>query len=293
MNRNNMGDIVKLLLIFLTTLATIPITGGLTIILAIPFIFFIYVGVSLLGKKISHILINSTLNEIKIFKKMGRQTIKLRDDYYRKPEGVRGLLSIFSNIFSINFIAVALVTKYLGPAGIPQSVGEALNAFLLSTILSVFFAAIVSPVGIGLYILDNSPIRIFNPGEGLIEKPGWFVRKVYKAIFGYGNLIVLIYLLIDAINYAQGDVGAGFIIFLVFIALVYGSISLSTLVASLILIKFNPRVLKNLLDEFTILASKESISLDETLKLFREMMGMSAHEEGSGGGSEGVLQETR
>ncbi|MEX2689591.1 MAG: hypothetical protein Q6351_004635 [Candidatus Njordarchaeum guaymaensis] len=292
MNKEDIKSLVKLILILLTGLATVPLTGGLSIILAIPFTFFIYIGVSLFGKKISSILINPTLNEIRVFKKMGRKTIRLKDDYLREPKGIKGALLIFSKIFLINFIAVALITKYLGPTGIPESVGEALHAFLLSTILSVFFAAIVSPIGIGLYVLDNSPIRIFNPSEGLIEKPGWLVRKVYKALFGYGNLIVLVYLLIDSINYAQGQVGAGLTVFFVFIALVYGSISLSAIVSAILIIKFNPKVLASLLSEFTEMASKETISPDETVELFKKVMGLEVHEEESREESGEVLQET-
>ncbi len=288
MNKRDIKNMLKLFLILLTGLATVPITGGLSLILAIPFVFFIYLGVSLLSKRFSSLLINPTLNEIHMFKKIGRVAIKLKDDYLREPKGINGVLLLFSKLFLINFIAVALITKYLGPTGIPKSVGDALNAFLISTIISVFIAALVSPIGIGLYVLDNSPIRIFNPREGLVEKPGWLVRKIYKALFGYGNLIVLVYLLIDAINYAQGNVGVGVVVFLIFVSLVYGAISLSALISALLIVKFNSKALADLLDVFTENASKDVISREETLDLFKEMLGLEMHEEGSGE----VLQET-
>ncbi len=292
MKKENLKDLAKLILILLSGVATIPLTVSLSLILAIPFIFFIYIGIILLGKKISSILINSTLNEIKLFRKIGRNAIRLKDDYLKEPTGIRGVLLLFNKLFLVNFIAVALITKYLGPTVMPETLGGSLKAFLISTIISVFFATIISPIGIGLYVLDNTPIRIFNPTEGLIEKPGWFVRKVYRAIFGYGNLVVLIYLLMDSINYAQGNIGAGIITFIVFVALVYGSISLASLITSTLIIKIKPKIISEILMDFTENASREAIGRDETIEIFKQIMGLEIHEEGTGEESEEVLQET-
>lgn len=271
----------------MSALLTGFVTRFVSIILAIPFIFFMYIGIRILGRRLGKIICDSAINELIMYSKLGRKPIRLSDEFNRRLKGEDGTLRLFKKLFLMNFIAVLLISKYLGPAAIPEQVGSALISFLIATVIGVFASTIISPLTTGLYVIDNSQIRMFNLKEGLIEKPGILIRRIFRALFGYGNLIVLIYVLLDSIELANGDIAGGLVIFTMLVALVYGAIALAAMVASAILAYRDSGVFNNLLEEFTSKAAEKSISIDEAITFFKELFGVTEHEE-----PERILQES-
>lgn len=288
-----MYDYIFVAFIVLSVLVSIYVTQLLTLVLFASFVFFMYIGIRALGNKIGGIITDTALNETKMLQKIGVKLLSLSPKFKYEFRGINGAIRLFKKIFLLNFITVLLITRYLGPAVSPESVGASWTGFLLAIIISVFASIIISPFSVGLYVIENSSIRLFNTKDGLIEKPGKYVRLVFKAIFGYGNLIVLVYLLLDSIHIANNNLGAGIGIFVALVLLVYGAIALSALVSSVLLSVQKGNIINDLLDKFVDTCKKDAIPLDEASNLFKQLFEEPVHEEPvPEPAAEDVLQET-
>ena len=278
MDRQTMINYTIIALIVISAFIAGIITGLIAMILAIPLIFFMYLGMKVLGRKMGSFISNIALNELTMLNKLGNKTLLLSEKFNRRIQKEKGALRIFTKIFILNFIAILLITKFLSPVVISDSIKGALSAFLLAIIVSVFISFIISPLSVGLYVLDNSPIRLFNTKEGLIEKPGKMIRMVFRGIFGYGNLIVLIYLLLDSITAAQ-TAQQGIVIFTFLILLVYGSLALSALIVALIISFKDSDLVNSVLDELHIRAADKATTFDEAVESFKALFEVKEHEE--------------
>ena len=267
------------IIIIVTSALVSFITNFLSLILALPFIISIFLGVRLFTIRIGGLLTKFSLNELIMLKKIGNKILKLSDDYYKKFEKIEGAMSLFPKVFLLNFLAVLFLTKTLGPAVLPDQPGQAIFSLLLAIIVSIFSSVIITPLSIGLYALDSTQVRILDLRSGVLDKPGKTIRALFRGIFGYGNLIVLFYVFMDALKLAKNDVMAALRLVGLSIALVYGTLALPIMLILIYIAHRGSTIINTLVESFNTTAINYTESSEEALRYLRTIVGVEKIEE--------------
>ncbi len=256
------------------------LTGGLSALLAIPFLLFMFLGIRILGDRFGRFFLTFAINETMAMAKIGNKVLSLSQKYEKQYNSLGSVIDFTSKLILINFIATLLIAKILGVGTSLKNVGATLQHFLIAVVLSMFITMLISPLGLSMYVIEGSKYRLLDIKKGILDYPGILLRRIFRGLFGFGNFIVLIWVLLDSMSVAGWDIGFGIQIFLMLVFLILGALTLSALVVSLALWKFSSDKVNNLISAFQTNLEKAVISADEALSIFKEMLGVKEIEKG-------------
>ena len=145
--------------------------------------------------------------------------------------------------------------------------------FALALIGSIILSLIVSPISIVYWIIYNTKIRILDVRSALVDRPGKLLRIFYKVVFGFGNLIAILYIIMDAIRYTN-DIVAGTALAAILIAFVFGSVGLGGFIASILIFFLERNKIDKALEDFEKTMREYSTKPEEAIQILKEIIGI-------------------
>ncbi len=271
-NKRSFSRVLELVLYFFLGAISIIILPVLSISFILGFIGAMLIGLRFLGPRFWRTIIKWIVNEILMLKKVGYKILEIATIPVREDIRIIDAVEVSRSLILINFITVLLITKALGVSGAESSV--VIQQLIIALIITIIASIIVSPIGVGLYIVESSRYRILDPQKALLDYPGKLLRRILKAVFGYGNLIVLIWILLDSMKMAEWNISQGISIFLTLVLVILGAITLSSLIVLIIYIKLWKTSLVDIVKELNNLLENQAVSPEDALNVLKNMMGL-------------------
>ena len=251
----------------LLTISVISIyfTGISSLLMSLAYAASMFVGIHFL-KKISEFTISLCVKEAISIKRLGGRILFVSDKYKGKFTSIDGTLDFFTKLFLMHFLLFLFLFKVAGTF-------EMSFKFVVALIGSIILSLIVSPISIVYWIIYNTKIRILDVRSALIDRPGKLLRIFYRVVFGFGNLIAILYIIMDAIRYTN-DIVAGTALAAILIAFVFGSVGLGGFIASILIFFLERNKIDKALEDFEKTMSEYSTKPEEAIQILKEIIGI-------------------
>ena len=259
------------LIYLLVIILSIPLSLGLAFLVGILFFISMLIGTKIIFSSINKILMGFYMNEIVTSSKFGSKLIRLPDEYERKASSVDGQVAIIKEITLLNFLALLLITKYITNLGISGVNLYSLN-FLIGLGISIIATMFITPISFTLFTLESLKFRVFNEKKVTLDYPAYMYRRLFRGIFGFGNLLVLIWIFQDAIKLSKLINLNPMLDFLMIIFLSLGSILLGSTLLATVSKETISRSVDAVIDTITQKIEKYSTSSDQFLEIINEML---------------------
>ncbi|MGQ4891420.1 MAG: hypothetical protein ACP6IP_02925 [Candidatus Njordarchaeia archaeon] len=262
----------KTFLIYLIIIIiSVPASLGLSILVGLLFFISMLIGTKLIFPFMNKILMGFYLNEIIASSKFGSKLVSLPDEFERKVSSIDGQVSIIKDITLLNFLALLLITKYITSLGISGVNLYSVN-FLIGLAISILATMFITPISFTLFTIESLKYRVFNEKKAILDYPAYMYRRLFKGIFGFGNLLVLIWIFIDAIKLSQLLNINPVIDFLVIIFISIGSILIGATFLATVSINSISKSVDAAIDSISEKIAKYSITSEEFLEIMENML---------------------
>ncbi|MHA1616682.1 MAG: hypothetical protein ACTSX9_05185 [Candidatus Njordarchaeales archaeon] len=268
-NFKTIGWIIIYALLGAVSVAKYPLASP---ILMIGFSIAMLLGFRFLWDRVGRLVTDWVVREVVVLRKIGYKVVGLSETHAKKVKSLSDAVELSRVIILMNFIAVLLITKFLGTSG--EEAFATTQQLIIALVLAVVVSLVVSPIGISIYIVENSRYRILDAKKALIEYPGKSLRRILRGIFGYGNLIVLLWVFLDSLKTANWDIFSGTVLFLQLVLFVLGTISIGSLIASLVSVKFWSDRIEKIIENLDTELDRHSVSSEEAINILKEILGI-------------------
>jgi len=248
------------------SLAAIYFVGLPAIVAAAAFAIAQIIGIFLLKNKITDNLIKVIKQEAMGIKKAGGIILITTKKFRKDFDSFVGSLDLFTKMLWTHFAIVLVIFRYLSSEG-----SQVLQNLIVAIVVSVIIAMILAPFTLPYWLIYSTRVRILNPKDALIERVGKTLRMIYKSLFGFGNLTALLVLFIQVIRAAE-DLSTALQAYLWLLALVFGSVSLGSLISTLVLYATRKEEINSMLDSFEESVKEYAASTEEALELLKSMV---------------------
>ncbi len=199
------------------------------ILFGILYFLVIVLAINFIAPRLGGFLVNIGASEVKGKGKMNVEIIELPERFEKHFKRSSGFVFLFQLLISFNFLALLLIIKYFGLVG--SSIREIITSFILAMVIAAISSFIITPIAVSIYILEGSRFREFNPKNMVMDYPAYFYRRIIKSIFGYGNLVVLLWLLVDLLQVTNFDIVSTLKAYFLILLLAFSSVSFGALIA--------------------------------------------------------------
>jgi len=248
------------------SIVAIYFVGLPAIVAAAAFAIAQIIGIFLLKNKITDNLIKVIKQEAMGIKKAGGIILITTKKFRRDFDSFVGSLDLFTKMLWTHFAIVLVIFRYLSSEG-----SQVIQNLIVAIVVSVIIAIILAPFTLPYWLIYSTRVRILNPKDALIERVGKTLRMVYKSLFGFGNLTALLVLFIQVIRAAE-DLSTALQAYLWLLALVFGSVSLGSLISTLVLYAARKEEISSMLDSFEESVKEYAASTEEALELLKSMV---------------------
>ncbi len=268
-------DILSIMFIIAVVGACIA-TAGIAAIFGFAFGLVMFILIRMIGSSVCQKMLGLDFKLFIMAKKTGARECVLFDAKYRmEHKGFSGVINVAMRItwiglgvglLTLRFVLDKLASMHgqnTGSPGIPE--------ILLIGFLAVIVGTIFSPLAVPYWVINSSRVRIIDKKNGTIYLPGTILRSLFRGILGVGNIAVIAYFIRESINYT-GNFTDG--IFLAFIALslVFGSVGLAGIMASILLLYKSSDMLNDVLSDFEDTYRSVAINAEEFLEMYKEYL---------------------
>ncbi len=189
----------------------------------------IVLAINFIAPKLGGFLVNIGVSEVKGKGKMHVEIVELPNQYEKHFGKISGFVFLFQLLILFNFLALLLIIKYFGLVG--SSIREVITGFIMAMVIAAIASFLITPIALSIYVLEGSKFREFNPKNMTMDYPAYFFRRIIKGIFGYGNLIVLLWLLLDMLQVTNFNVILALKTYFMILLLAFSSVSFGALTA--------------------------------------------------------------
>ena len=196
--------------------------------------------------------------------------------HFEKGEG---LLFLNRIILQFNFLALLLIVRYFGL--VFEANFGIISGFIVAMILSSIASLIVSPLAMVIFVLEGSIYREFNPDRITLDFPAGLFRRILKSAFGYGNLVALVWLILDLMQQTS-DIVYALVLFVLIVLMAVASISFGSLLALITDKRLKPEAITSHIERFDEELKPYSTNYEdwlENLKTLFEISSGTAFEE--------------
>ncbi len=202
----------------------------IALLLDILYFFIIFLAIALASPKMTHrIFLRFAVSEIIGKQRIGLKHILLPTEYekdFSKGEGFSALLKM---VIFFNFFALLLIIRYFGLQG--ANLKEIFGTLILASVLAALISFFITPMAVAIYVLEGTRVREFDEKNFKVEYPAYFYRRLIRSIFGYSNLIVLVWLFVDLLKITNLNIALSVIGVVDVVIVTFGSISLGAILA--------------------------------------------------------------
>jgi len=257
-------------------LVIVLIVIGIYFLTIVPIIFGIilgamaWLGLSIASRFINKYLAGLAISLSKITEARRYLIVSLPSKYDVRFIEPRGFINVLWNVFLFNLLGSFMVVRYFG---IPST---DLDTFISSYLLAVFIASIIAfaitPIAVNISAIETTRFRVVDLDKMLVTYPAYLFYRLIKAIFGFGNLAVIVVIFANALAAAKGDIALGIGLFLAVVITTLSSVALGSLTAITIARIIQKDVIEGLMDTYDEALKPLSITSNEFLdKLKQEL----------------------
>lgn len=258
---------ITLVIIAIISIALLPVLVG-----AFGLLFFLmmFLSIMFISPILNKFLLKFAINEVYTEIKMGSKVFALPDKYEKHFGAGEGIFKLLKEVILINFLAVLLVSKFMG---VGEKAGEgALIGYLIAFLIATFTTLVITPISVSLYIVEGTKFRILDLKSITIDYPAYFYRRFFRSVFGFGNLIVVLWIFLDSLAANNWDIVSGLTTFILLILLVLGSLIIGAILSVFLIWKEKPDSVMMLMDEFNSQLEIKSLSAKDALDILKEAL---------------------
>ena len=255
----------------------IMIIVGIALLSFVPVLFGVifgamaWLGLSLASKYLNKFLAGTAINVSKLTEAKKYTIVKLPEKFDVRFVEPRGFKNVLWNIFLFNLLGSFMVVRYFG---IPSTNLDAfIGGYLLAVLIASIIALIVTPIAVNVSAIETTRFRVVDLDKMLMTYPAYLFYRLIKAIFGFGNLAVIIVIFANAMAVAGGDIFVAVGLFIAVLVTTISSVAFGSLLAVLISRLVRVEVVEDLMNTYDEALEPMSISSEDFLNQLRELIG--------------------
>lgn len=272
MRKAGIIDYILLLFIFLSLIFSL----GVSLLIAILMAFFMLLSIRLFRNILVNLLTGLAQWEVKILGhgKM-RKAILLKEEYIEIPESIWDYINISKIPFVLMLGVTLLLTRIFNAQVGPIGELGLLQAYILSWLISIIISGLIASLSLPYWIIFGSRARYINFNNGTVSHTGILLNKIKTAIFGYGSLVILLWIYLDILSKSSYNISTALGIFLTYVSITIGSLALGSLIFSYIYWRRSREDLIKIYNRYETFVEKISIPKDELLEKLAIMFDIS------------------
>ena len=244
--------------------------GLIGLLFGLLYFLVILLAINFISPTFTKFLMGVIISELKNKSRLGVEIIGLPEKFEKTFEKSEGFFLILTFFIQYNFLALLLIIRVFGLVG--SNLREIYISFIIAMIIAALTAFIIVPIAISVYALEGGRFREYSSKKLTMDYPAYYYRRIIKSIFGYGNLVVLLWLLLDLLQITGFNIAYSLYLYFLILLLAFSSVSFGSFLALLFNRYMNSKVIPNIMQSLNSQLEPLSTPHDKWLEDLRNIL---------------------